>query len=78
MIKTAKNILTLNHEEVMDFFMKSEQCHEFELPEKKETSSYSLRLCLLVVGKEIQPLWTNGWTTSDMYKKLPTIPFSIK
>ena len=33
MAKTAKNILTLNHEEAMDFFMKSEQYHEFELPE---------------------------------------------
>lgn len=33
MAKTAKNILSLNHEEVMDFFMKSEQYHGFELPE---------------------------------------------
>lgn len=33
MSKTAKNILSLNHEEVMDFFMKSEQYHGFELPE---------------------------------------------
>lgn len=29
----AKTILTLNHEEAMDFFMKSEQYHGFELPE---------------------------------------------
>lgn len=28
-----KNILTLNHEKVMDFFMKSEQYHGFELQE---------------------------------------------
>ncbi|MBR6927364.1 MAG: RNA-directed DNA polymerase [Bacteroidaceae bacterium] len=28
-----KNILTLNHEEAMNFFMKSEQYHGFELPE---------------------------------------------
>lgn len=28
-----QNILTLNHKEVMDFFMKSEQYHGFELPE---------------------------------------------
>lgn len=27
MAKTAKNILTLNHEEAMDFFMRSEQYH---------------------------------------------------
>lgn len=33
MAKTAKNILSLNHEEVMNFFMKSEQYHGFELPE---------------------------------------------
>ena len=33
MAKTAKNILSLNHEEVMDFFMKSEHYHGFELPE---------------------------------------------
>lgn len=33
MAKAAKNILSLNHEEVMDFFMKSEHYHGFELPE---------------------------------------------
>ncbi len=33
MSKAARNILTLNHDEAMDFFMKSEQYHEFELPE---------------------------------------------
>ncbi len=33
MAKTTKNILSLNHEEVMDFFMKSEQYHGFELKE---------------------------------------------
>lgn len=33
MTKITKNILSLNHEEVMDFFMKSEQYHGFELPE---------------------------------------------
>ena len=31
MVKTAKNILTLNHEEAMDFFMKYGQYHGFEL-----------------------------------------------
>ena len=29
----TKNILTLNSREAMDFFMKSEQYHGFELPE---------------------------------------------
>ncbi len=33
MAKTAKNILSLSHEEAMEFFMKSEQYHGFELPE---------------------------------------------
>lgn len=33
MAKAAKNILTLNHEEAMDFFMKSEQYHGFDLQE---------------------------------------------
>ena len=31
MSKAAKNILTLNHDEAMDFFMKSELYHGFEL-----------------------------------------------
>lgn len=33
MTKITKNILSLNHEEVMDFFTKSEQYHGFEQPE---------------------------------------------
>lgn len=33
MAKTVKIILSLNHEEAMNFFMKSEQYHGFELPE---------------------------------------------
>ena len=33
MIKTAKNVLSLKAEEALDFFMKSEQFHGFELPE---------------------------------------------
>lgn len=33
MRKTVPNILTLNNEEAMNFFMKSEQYHGFELPE---------------------------------------------
>ena len=30
---TTKNVLSLNHKEALDFFMKSEQFHGFELPE---------------------------------------------
>lgn len=33
MARTTKNILSLNHEEAMNFFMKSDQYHGFELPE---------------------------------------------
>ena len=33
MSKKIQNILSLNHDEVMDFFMKSQQYHGFELPE---------------------------------------------
>ena len=33
MAKTMKNILSLNHEEAMDFFMMSEQYHGFKFPE---------------------------------------------
>ena len=33
MTKKTKNILSLNHTEAMDFFLKSEQYHGFELPE---------------------------------------------
>lgn len=33
MEEKTKNILSLNHKEVMDFFLKSEQYHGFELPE---------------------------------------------
>ena len=33
MTKKTPNVLSLNHDEVMDFFMKSEQYHGFELPE---------------------------------------------
>ena len=33
MIKLARNILSLKSDEALDFFMKSEQFHGFELPE---------------------------------------------
>ena len=35
MPKNYKNILSLTSEEGLDFFMKSEQFHGFELPEYK-------------------------------------------
>lgn len=33
MTNKTENILSLNHDEAMDFFLKSEQYHGFELPE---------------------------------------------
>ena len=38
---------------------------------KKGTSPYSLRLCQLVAGKEIQPLWNNVWLDSELEEQLP-------
>lgn len=170
MAKAAKNIFFLNHEETMDFFMKSEQYHGFELPEyftfdeilnyvretigdtpyeeciqegvspnelanvnldillnkhgqyavriisriigflkdidekrsiidlvyhklcnqpnssynqlwlqymtytqdkKHDTSPYTLRLCQLVAGKAVDPLWNNDWLKPELAISLP-------
>ena len=38
---------------------------------KKGASPYSLRLCQLVAGKEIQPLWNNVWLDSELEEQLP-------
>lgn len=93
MAKTAKNILSLNHEEAINFFMKSEQYHVKDMGEKhyiidqayqklsnqpnssynqlclqnmtytqdmkNGTSPYTLRLCQLVAGKAVAPLWNS-------------------
>ena len=141
----AKNILTLNSQEAMDFFMKSDQYHGFELPEyftfdqvlryvretigvtsyeecvqeiisrmidylddmdekrsiidlvyqklsnqpnssynqlwlqymtytqdkKQGTSPYTLRLCQLVAGKAVDPLWNNDWLRAELTINLP-------
>lgn len=110
----------------MDFFMKSEQYHGFELPEyftfdevlkfvqekigdtpyekrsiidlvyhklcnqpnssynqlwlqnmtytqdkKQGSSPYSLRLCQLVAGKTIEPLWNNDWLKAELATNIP-------
>jgi hypothetical protein len=62
MAKTTKNIQTLNHEEAMEFFMKSEQYHGFELP---------LRLCKLVMGNIDEPLWNNGLIKAEFVLNMP-------
>ena len=141
----TKNILTLNSREAMDFFMKSEQYHGFELPEyftfdqvlryvretigvssyeecvqeiisrmidslddmdekrsiidlvyhklcnqpnssynqlwlqnmtytqdkKQGTSPYTLRLCQLVAGKAVEPLWNNDWLRAEHTTNIP-------
>lgn len=38
---------------------------------KTGTSPYSLRLCQLVAGKEIQSLWNNEWLKSELKENLP-------
>lgn len=38
---------------------------------KDGTSPYSLRLCQLVAGKNVQPLWNNQWLNSKLAKNLP-------
>ena len=35
------------------------------------TSPYSLRLCQLVAGKKVQPLWNNEWLNSELAENLP-------
>ena len=38
---------------------------------KNGTSPYSLRLCQLVAGEEIQPIWNNVWLNSELEEGLP-------
>ena len=38
---------------------------------KNGTSPYSLRLCQLVAGKKVQPLWNNEWLNSELTENLP-------
>ena len=35
------------------------------------TSPYTLRLCQLVAGKEVAPLWNNDWLKTDFVAGLP-------
>ena len=38
---------------------------------KTGTSPYSLRLCQLVVGKDILPLWNNEWIKAEFIQNMP-------
>jgi hypothetical protein len=38
---------------------------------KTGTSPYSLRLCQLVAGKEILPLWNNEWIKAEFIQNMP-------
>ena len=38
---------------------------------KNGTSPYSLRLCQLVAGKDIQALWNNGWIKTEFVLNMP-------
>lgn len=98
MAKTAKNILSLNNEEVMDFFIKDmdkkrstidlvyhKLCNQpnssynqlwlqnmtYTQDKKQGTSPYTLRLCQLVAGKAVEPLWNNDWLKSELTINLP-------
>lgn len=98
MAKTAKNILSLNNEEVMDFFVKDmdekhsiidlvyhKLCNQpnssynqlwlqnmiYTQDEKQGTSPYTIRLCQLVAGKAVEPLWNNDWLKSELTTNLP-------
>lgn len=42
----------------------------YQRDKKLESSPYSLRLCQLVAGKDIEPLWNNGWLKPNMYSAL--------
>ena len=48
MAKTTRNILSVDHEEVMDFFMKSEQYHGFELLEYFTFDGVLMSVCDVV------------------------------
>lgn len=38
----------------------------YQQDKKNGTSPYSLRLCQLVAGKEIEPLWNNEWLKTEL------------
>ena len=42
----------------------------YQRDKKLESSPYSLRLCQLVAGKDIEPLWNNEWLKPNMYSAL--------
>lgn len=42
----------------------------YQRDKKLESSPYSLRLCQLVTGKDIEPLWNNEWLKPNMYSAL--------
>ena len=38
---------------------------------KQGTSPYTLRLCQLVAGQAVEPLWNNDWLKSELATSLP-------
>ncbi|MDY5631717.1 MAG: hypothetical protein SPF56_04355 [Bacteroidaceae bacterium] len=38
---------------------------------KNGTSPYTLRLCLLVAGKAVEPLWNNDWLKAELTDNIP-------
>lgn len=43
----------------------------YQKDKKNGVSPYTLRLCQLVAGKQIEPLWNNDWLNSELEEKLP-------
>ena len=38
---------------------------------KQGTSPYTLRLCQLVAGKAVEPLWNNDWLKAELTTNIP-------
>ena len=38
---------------------------------KQGTSPYTLRLCQLVAGKAVEPLWNNDWLKTELLTNIP-------
>lgn len=90
MAAKTKNILTLNDNEALDFLMKSEQFHGFELSEyfdfdevlgfvRKTVAdcAYDARLCLIVMGEGLT-LLNKPWPAPKLFVPFPQQTFVNK
>lgn len=72
MNNTAKNILSLSSEEALDFFMKSEQYHGFELPEY-----FDFDTVLAYVKESIGDKQYEDCLTNELPDNLPNVNLDI-